>query len=741
MNSSPPISARSQLAGQAFTKSGPTRLELILEVRELCRQGIGHPIETVLSRHPQLVNQESVIFDLVHEEYYQRSLSGQLSDPDEFALRFSAWGLSFGEFQAAKQLLADHEHFWTRPEGISWPEPDQTLLNFDLVGELGRGSFARVYLALEAALGHRPVVLKVSPDGAAEANTLGRLDHPNIVPVYSVHHEPTRQLTVVCMPYMGSATLDDVRKALLIRQRPPSRARLILDNIQDTVAPEFLGPERKIPPAWLRRGSYVNGILHIGQQLAQALAFIHEKGIYHRDLKPSNVLMTAAGRPMLLDFNLSCPKQVPDLKAAGTLIYMPPELLAAVHSQNRNDSPILIDERSDLFSLGVILYELLTGALPFGPIPSQESLEAAGAFWFERQKAGPMPLREKNQQVDAAGARIIERCLAFDPKDRPQNARELATALGRQLSLTGRARRWASFHVSFLVIATILTLAAFALGAYVVIPKEPYAARQLHLGWDSYHQGRYEEAIQYLNRSIEADRPNTEALFARARSFQRLGRLESAIADFQTADELTEGKDGRTKAGFGYCLSLRGFDQQAVVTYCQAIDLNFETAEVLNNLGYSYTMWNPPELKSDVCLDRADECLTKALKLNDGLQEAHYNRARVALLRAGLNPRLVPRQGLVDIRKAIELGPVTASLLWDAGRLSWLAAQNDPRQAAQTLDYLNEAIDHGLNPKHLEADFIFHNLKNDGRFQALIQRPHLQNRLQNSQKLVDPIQD
>ncbi len=203
---------------------------------------------------------------------------------------------------------------------------------------------------------------------------------------------------------------------------------MILESIQDTVGPEFRATEKKRPAAWLRQGSYVNAVLHIGHQLAQALAFVHEKGIYHRDLKPSNVLMTADGQPMLLDFNLSRHKQIADQGAAGTLVYMPPEQLAAVHPENRSNSPILIDERSDLFSLGVILYELLTGANPFGPIPRQERLDAAGASWFERQRAGPRPLREKNPMVDAAGARIIERCLAFDPKDRPRNARELAVA-------------------------------------------------------------------------------------------------------------------------------------------------------------------------------------------------------------------------------------------------------------------------------------------------------------------------
>ncbi len=275
----------------------------------------------------------------------------------------------------------------------------------------------------------------------------------------------------------------------------------------------------------------------------------------------------------------------------------------------------------------------------------------------------------------------------------------------------------------------------------MMIPKEPYSVRQLRQGRDSYDAGRFEEAIQYINRSIEDDQTRTEAFFARARSFQGLGRLESALTDFQKADELASGKDGRIKAGLGYCLNLGGFNEPAILAYSQATDLNFATAEVLNNLGCSYMKCKSPELRSEVCLERAEDCLTKAMELNSRLQAAYYNRARLDLLKAGLNLRRIPRQGLADIQKAIDLGPVTAPLLWDAGRLAWLATQNDFQQADQALDYLSQAIDRGLDPGQLESDFIFRALKQDGRFQVLMHQPQLGQRFQYAQTFVDPILD
>jgi serine/threonine protein kinase len=744
MNSSSPLSPRSEAVSargsaallEEAGPSAPGRRNLILEVRDLYRQGDPRPVETVLSRHPQAARFESLVFDLIHEEFYQRDRDGRLADPKEFDQRFAGWGINFDQFLEAKELIENHLDSLTACEDI--PE---CLRNFQVLGLLGRGQFGQVYLATQPALGDRMVVLKVSDDGAAEANTLGRLDHPNIVPVYSAHHDTASGLTVVCMPYLGSATLEDVAQARRLCQTPPRSPRMIWESIQDSAAPNFHAPESKSAPSWLRRGSYVNAVLYLGRQLAQALAFVHEQGIFHRDLKPSNVLMTLDGRPMLLDFNLSRHKQLPDNRVAGTIVYMPPEQLAALHPGNKSGSPILIDERSDLFSLAVILYELLTGGFPFGAIPLQEKPKEAGAEWFVKQKAGPVPLRKMNPHVDAAAARIIDRCLAFDPQDRPRNAHELAAALGRLTSPMGRTRRWASLRVPLLSMVICLGLAATASTAYFLVPKEPYSLRQLHVGWDHYRQGRYDDALQHLMRSVEADRFNAEARYARGRVFLRLRQYEAAVADFEAADDLAGGKDARVKACMGYCSNLIGAPEVAIVRYGQAQTLNFATPGMSNNLGFSYMEWKSPQTKPDDSLDRAEQFLTEALRLNERLQPAYYNRAQVDLRRAGLNPLHLPRQGLADIRKAIELGPASAPLYWDAACLSCLVANRQGRQDSETLEFLNAAVDNGIDPAKLQNDFIFQQLAADGRFLAILQKKPNPNIQKEAVKLVDPIQD
>src|SRR5262249_12928465 len=151
--------------------------------------------------------------------------------------------------------------------------------------------------------------------------------HRNIVPIHSVRVDRTCGLVIVCMPYLGEATLHHVLKQVASRPRLPARAQVILDAVRPVEpAPDALAaPE--VPDPVLRRGSYADGMAHLGAQLAEALAFVHAQGIYHRDLKPSNVLLRFDGRPMLLDFNLAVDASTAAQQPGGTWAYMAPEQL------------------------------------------------------------------------------------------------------------------------------------------------------------------------------------------------------------------------------------------------------------------------------------------------------------------------------------------------------------------------------------------------------------------------------
>ena len=217
------------------------------------------------------------------------------------------------------------------------------------------------------------------------------------------------------------------------------------------------GENAPAPNLALTRGSYIDGVLHVVERLADALHYMHSQGIVHRDLKPSNVLVCPNGVPMLLDFNLALDREVTDYRLGGTLPYMPPEQLRAIE-QRRGYRPGCADARTDLYGLGVILYELLAGAHPFGSVPSKLSTLAARDWLLEQQQRGPRPIQELNGDVDARLAEFTRRCLAANVQDRPSTAEEMLAALRQFQSPRVRARRWARANWKSLTAASVLAL-------------------------------------------------------------------------------------------------------------------------------------------------------------------------------------------------------------------------------------------------------------------------------------------
>jgi eukaryotic-like serine/threonine-protein kinase len=281
--------------------------------------------------------------------------------------------------------------------------PGDRLGPYEIVALVGAGGMGEVYRARDGRLG-REVAVKVLPgDLAADADRLRRfedearaasaLNHPHILAVYDVGRHGN-------LPYLVTELLE---------------GRTLADRIAQGPVP-------------LREA------LEWGAQAARALAAAHERGIVHRDLKPSNLFVTAGGALKLLDFGLAKLAASPDAAVAGrpgprrsgaggpigTVGYMSPE-------QVRGDA---VDFRSDQFSLGCLLYELLSGREPFpGPTPEQ-ALAAVLA-------TEPPPL---GRGAPRTVSWIVERCLAKDPDDRYGSTRDLARdlelALGRLSELT-----------------------------------------------------------------------------------------------------------------------------------------------------------------------------------------------------------------------------------------------------------------------------------------------------------------
>jgi serine/threonine protein kinase len=343
--------------------------------------------------------------------------------------------------------------------GLKLPEVGSEFLGFHLVAELGQGAFGKVYLARQGELADRHVALKVSRDLSGESRSLAQMQHTNIVPIYSIHR--ANPLQAVCMPYFGHITLADVMKDLRGRHSLPESGRGLIttlgasksvtqllsstgSHLSDVHHPSSVPGMTTALPAGgganapaetpvtlklLEKMTYVQAIVWIGARLADGLAHAHERGILHRDLKPANVLLTTEGQPMLLDFNLAQDVKQNDATSAyigGTLQYMAPEHLEAFKGVK-----CAVDERSDIYSLGAILYELLTGQ-PF----TSEKRGPLDRLLDQLVKArrGPLPsLRGANPAIPADVEAIIHHCLEPDPQNRYRSARALFEDLEQHL--------------------------------------------------------------------------------------------------------------------------------------------------------------------------------------------------------------------------------------------------------------------------------------------------------------------
>ena len=288
---------------------------------------------------------KSLVLDLAYDEYCLRCDAGEAPDLDAFCARFPTFGTSVYRLLAMHRHMAEDERCLAEAPAVRWPAPGERLADLMVLRELGRGAFARVYLALEESTGARPVAVKFSPEGDAEARTMGRLAHPNIVPVLSARFEEAVGLTAVCMPFLGAATLIDLLDHAYPTPdaAPPREAAVIREAIRsaacsDDPPPSVVAWSETMPQPGNRSltvaartiedGLYADGVARIAWQLADALAFLHKEGVVHRDLKPSNVLLRPDGQALLLDFNLSADARAAGPRLGGTLPYMAPEQTA-----------------------------------------------------------------------------------------------------------------------------------------------------------------------------------------------------------------------------------------------------------------------------------------------------------------------------------------------------------------------------------------------------------------------------
>jgi serine/threonine protein kinase/Tfp pilus assembly protein PilF len=610
--------------------------------------------QAALRLHPELASVKTIVLDLAYEEYCRRRQRGETVDPDEFCERFP-------RFRAAVRKMIDAHHYLAENPGKMpdvlldpWPNEGENISGFTILRQLGRGAFARVYLATEESAGDRPVALKLTFEGGSEACILGRLTHPNVVHVNSSGEDEETGLTRLCMPFLGAATLHDLLRRAYpeANAAPPARAAVILETVAHAVRPNdprpYIEPGLATPPEVLRTGSYADGVAELGRQIASALAFVHNAGVHHRDLKPSNVLLAPGGRPVLLDFNLSNDARFAGGRLGGTLPYMAPEQVQA--ALDGDLVPEELDGRADLFSLGVILYELLAGRLPFSPMPPHDAaMTEGGPVLLAAQQAGYTGLTKLHPGISPRLAGIVERCLSLQPGKRPGDAAELADELNdyliRKILAPRRRRRWA-YAVSAAILLTAGTLAAGQLLS---------------------HQ--------------EQPAPRVQTPFELGREKMLAGEDDLAILAFRHAEKLrvAEGSapDGLTLACVAFCTARGRQYDSALFDAQKAREAGFETAAVYNNEGVA--------LQSKGNVEAAYIAFSEAIQRDPGLREPYHNRIKLWMqCHSEKRPNVPPLdEARRDASRALTLGQPTAELLYDAAILGCLAGDT-----TQAWDYL-----------------------------------------------------
>ena len=255
-----------------------------------------------------------------------------------------------------------------------------TLGHYTIEEKLGEGGMGVVYKATDTRL-DRLVALKFLPEGLSksrsdsarftqEAKAAASLNHPNICTIHGIEEVDGKQFIV--MEHVDGQTLGDKKSSVNLKQA-----------------------------------------IDIAMQIADGLAAAHEKGITHRDIKPDNIMIRKDGITQIMDFGLAKLRGVSNLtqqgSTVGTARYMSPEQVQGEE----------IDHRSDIFSLGVLLYELFSGQLPFRGVHET-------ALMYEIVHMDPEPMSAGRSDIPPELDAIVLECLAKEKADRFQSAAEIS---------------------------------------------------------------------------------------------------------------------------------------------------------------------------------------------------------------------------------------------------------------------------------------------------------------------------
>ncbi|MEM9656913.1 MAG: protein kinase, partial [Planctomycetota bacterium] len=578
----------------------------------------------------------------------------------------------------------------TNPEATDADATDRRIGDFRILREVGRGGMGVVYEAEQVSLTRR-VALKVLPRLAAydqtqlhrfriESTAAASIEHPHIVPVYAIGEE--HGVHFYAMQFIDGKSLAELIDDISKTDRPAGFATTVAKDSTTPMSVSSAGrsassqtPSREFPSCQTLPNralrDHVRRIAQFGVEAADALHAAHSYGVVHRDVKPSNLLIDANDKLWVADFGLARRCVGSDLTQTGdilgTLRYMSPEqALGRGH---------LMDHRTDVFSLGVTLYE---AACWQHPIAEGDTKGVAHEWRHVR------PIRQIDRRIPADFETIILKCQAEAPADRYASAADLADDLRRYLAdepilarrpgVVSRVGKWALRHRRTVASAAAAAIIAFAAvsTALVVVAREQNAT-ETHLlaaqrdrqqlrkvldelgselaeqlaavpGAEGIRYQLLQKSLQYYKQIAQqaADDPTLATDVALAHSkmgelHERLGEQQEALAEHRRARDLLDEQlrqspdDPNLLRGLavslnnvGALLSSAGNYDEAFFSCQRALEIQQRLApdspESLSDQAATYTNLGVVH-KSRGDLDQAADAFTTAEKLHERMED------------------------------------------------------------------------------------------------------------------------
>jgi tetratricopeptide (TPR) repeat protein len=547
---------------------------LLLDQHERWQRGERVLVEAYLERDLQLRSDTEVILDLVYHEIVLREERGETPRLEEYLARFPRLSdqlrLHFEVHQAIRSGAASAAGSKTVPPGPSAIPPRPTVPGYTVLGLLGRGGMGVVYQARQENL-HRLVALKVLLAGdhagpgdltrfRREAEAVARLQHPNIVQVFDVGEHQGRPYLALELVAGGSLA----QRLAGTPQSPRAAAELV-------------------------------------ETLARAMQHAHEQGIVHRDLKPANVLLSFSGAtsaplserplsevvPKITDFGLAKWLDAEASHSHSGAIVGTPSYMAPEQAANR---PGQIGPATDVYALGALLYECLTGRPPLRGATLLETLEQV-------RLQDPVPPRLLQPRVPRDLDTICLKCLQKEARKRYASARELAEDLrrflagepikARPIGAWGHAVKWARRRPAAAALIAVSVLGGAALLMTLVLSNVRIAREKAQ----AERQRERAEANLELARQAVDDYITKVGQDPRLRQHDLEGLrkqlLRSALGFYQQFAQ-QRGDDPQVQAERGRAYQRLGFVTQQVGDDAEALGLYEQAAALFDRLAHDH---------------------------------------------------------------------------------------------------------------------------------------------------------